>query len=356
MITSIVSFIVVLGVLVFVHELGHFVVAKWVGIKVEEFGFGYPPRLFTFMRRGGTDYTINLLPVGGFVRMLGEEDPTHPGSFASKSRRTRAAVLVAGAAMNVLLAVALFAAIGLIGVPGGAPTGYVEITNVSPGSPAAEVGLQTGDLIVYIANQRVSSIERLQGVVIRYLDRPVTVTVLRDGREFDVKLTPRSDPPENQGPIGVEITNQLGVVRYGPLKALWFGVERTVVAFFRIIAAFSDLFGQLFRSAEAPPVAGPLGIAQVAGELARSGQIINVMSFAAILSINLAILNLLPFPALDGGRLLFVIIEGLRGGRRIDPQKEGLIHLVGMMILLTLMVFISYFDLLRIFSGQSLLR
>lgn len=356
MLTTIVSFLVVLGLLVFVHELGHFVVAKWSGIKVEEFGFGYPPRLFTFMRRGGTEYTINLLPIGGFVRMLGEEDPTHPGSFASKSRWARAAVLVAGAAMNMLLAVVLFAVIALIGVPSGSPTGYVEVTNVSPGSPAAEAGLQTGDLIVYIANQRVSSIERLQGVVTRYLDRPVTVTVQRGDQEFDVKLTPRSQPPENQGPIGVEITNQLATVRYGPLGALKFGVERTVVIFFRIIASFAELFGQLFRGAGTPPVAGPLGIAQVTGELARTGQIINVMSFAAILSINLAILNLLPFPALDGGRLLFVVIEGLRGGRRIDPQKEGLIHLLGMMILLTLMVFISYFDLLRIFNGQSLLR
>ncbi|HBY93578.1 MAG: RIP metalloprotease RseP [Ardenticatenaceae bacterium] len=356
MIVSIVAFIVVLGLLVFVHEFGHFIVAKWSGIKVEEFGFGYPPRLFTFMRRGGTDYTINLLPVGGFVRMLGEEDPTHPGSFASKSRWARAAVLVAGAGMNMLLAVVLFAAIGLIGVPTGDPTGYVEITNVSPGSPAASAGLQSGDLIVYVANQRVSSIERLQSVVVKYLDRPVTVTVQRGGQELDVKLTPRSKPPENQGPIGVEITNQLTTVRYGPFAALKFGVERTVVVFFQIIASFSELFGRLFHGSGAPPVAGPLGIAQVAGELARTGQIINVMSFAAILSINLAILNLLPFPALDGGRLLFVVIEGLRGGRRIDPQKEGLIHLVGMMILLTLMVFISYFDLLRIFNGQSLLR
>lgn len=356
MLTTILAFVFVLGLLVFVHELGHFVVAKWAGIKVEEFGFGYPPRLFTFMRRGGTDYTINLLPLGGFVRMLGEEDPTAPGSFASKPLLARAAVLVAGAAMNLLLAVVLFAIIGLVGVPGGDPTGYIEVTNVSPGSPAEEAGIKSGDLIVYIANQRVRSIEQLQGSISHYLDRPVTITILRDGQEIDVRLTPRGAPPENQGPIGVEIMNQLEMVRYGPIEAIGFGISQTFAVFIRILAGLSELLRQLFSGAGAPPVAGPIGIAQVAGQVAETGQFINLLSFAAFLSINLAILNLLPFPALDGGRLMFVIIEGLRGGRRVDPQKEGLIHLVGMMILLTLMVFISYFDLLRVFNGESLLR
>lgn len=356
MLTTIVSFIVVLGLLVFVHELGHFVVAKWGKIKVEEFGFGYPPRLFTFMRRGGTDYTINLLPVGGFVRMLGEEDPTHPGSFASKSRLVRAAVLLAGSGMNILLAVVLFSAIGMIGVPAGDPTGYVEVAGVSPGSPAAEAGLRTGDLIVYVGNQRVTNIGQLQGIVTNFLDRQVTVTVQRNGTEIDYKITPRGTPPEGQGPMGVEITDQLETVRYNPIQAVSLGVQQTVRLFFTIIASFAELFGQLFERGSAPQVAGPIGIAQVTGEVARTGEISNLLAFAALLSINLAILNLLPFPALDGGRLLFVVLEGLRGGRRIDPQKEGLIHLVGMVILLTLMVFISYFDLLRVFSGESLLR
>ncbi|HYN89369.1 MAG TPA: site-2 protease family protein, partial [Ardenticatenaceae bacterium] len=209
---------------------------------------------------------------------------------------------------------------------------------------------------VYVGNQRVTNIGQLQGIVTNFLDRQVTVTVQRNGTEIDYKITPRGTPPEGQGPMGVEITDQLETVRYNPIQAVSLGVQQTVRLFFTIIASFAELFGQLFERGSAPQVAGPIGIAQVTGEVARTGEISNLLAFAALLSINLAILNLLPFPALDGGRLLFVVLEGLRGGRRIDPQKEGLIHLVGMVILLTLMVFISYFDLLRVFSGESLLR
>lgn len=358
MLTTIVAFIIVLGVLVFVHELGHFATAKWAGIKVEEFGFGYPPRLFTFMKRGDTIYTVNLLPLGGFVKMLGEEDPTHPESFARKSAWKRAIVLVAGSAMNVLLAVVLFTAISMIGAPTGDPTGRIQINEVAAGSPAALAGLQPGDYILYVGNQRVRTIGVLQGIVARFYDREVTVTIERDGQEQDVRLVPRSNPPENEGAMGISIFEEREMVRQGPIAALGTGIRETGTAFVAILGGFGELLGRIGAgaSSEGPPVAGPLGIAQLTGEVAERGTLVDMLGFMAILSINLAIINLLPIPALDGGRLLFVAVEALRGGRRIDPAKEGLIHLVGMMLLLSLIAFISYFDVVRIISGQPLLR
>lgn len=352
MVTTVLAFIVILGVLVFVHELGHFAAAKRAGIRVEEFGMGFPPRVATLFERGGTKYTLNALPIGGFVRMLGEEDPSHPDSFAAQTPWERIQVLLAGPGMNVLLAVLLFAVIAMIGVPAGEPTGNVEVVGVAEGSPAAEAGIERGDVVKYIANQRVTGTQQLQGHIERYLGSSVTVTVVRDGQEIDLTLTPREDPPAGEGWVGIEIVDERRTVSYGPIEAMWLGIQRTVQAFGLIFVGVSEMI----RGTTEADLAGPVGIAQVTGELAREGELVSLINFAAFLSINLAIINLLPFPALDGGRLIFIVLELLRGGKRIDPKKEGLVHLIGMVVLLSLMLFITYFDVLRIFSGESVLR
>jgi regulator of sigma E protease len=356
---TIVAFIVVLGLLVFVHELGHFAVAKWAGIRVEEFGFGFPPRMLTLFKRGETEYTLNWLPVGGFVRMVGESggDVTDPRSFASKSKLARAAVLVAGSTMNMLLPVILFAIVAMMGVPDGDPTGRVEVVGVETGSPAAEAGIQPGDEILFVGNQRVMDVGQLQALVQRFEGREVMVDVQRDGEMLDFALQPRQLDEQESAKIGVAIINQREIVRHDPFNALVMGVRQTAAVFVLMIQGFSNLIGGLFTGAtDAGAVAGPLGIAQATGEIARTGRLENLINFAAFLSINLAIINMLPIPALDGGRLLFIGVEALRGGKRISPEREGLVHLVGMLLLLGLMAFISIIDVQRIIGGGSVLQ
>ncbi len=356
---TLISFIVVLGLLVFVHELGHFAVAKWAGIRVEEFGFGFPPRMVTLFRKGETEYTLNWLPLGGFVRMVGEngDEIDDPRSFASKSKLWRAGVLLAGSAMNLFLPVILFAlAAMLIGVQEGPPTGRVEVLGVEPNSPAAEAGLAIGDEILFVGSQRVMDVAQLQQLVQRFEGREVTVDVERNGEMLEFTLEPRRFGEDEQLKIGVLIANQQEMVRYNPIRALAFGVTQTVRLTTGILQGFGALLGDLLAgTSEEVPVAGPIGIMQVTGEVAQTGQLEYMISFMSLLSVNLAIFNLLPIPGLDGGRLLFVFIEVLRG-KRISAEREGLVHLLGIMLLLALMAFVSVIDIQRIFEGVSVLQ
>lgn len=356
---TVLAFVAVLGLLVFVHELGHFAVAKWAGIRVEEFGFGYPPRMVTLFKRGETVYTINWLPLGGFVRMVGEngEDANDPTSFASKSRLWRAAVLVAGSTMNLVLPVIIFTVMGMVGVPDGPPTGIVEVARVEPNSPAAEAGLKTGDEILFVASQRVLDVSQLIGLIQEFDGREVTVDLRRNDETLSVTVTPRMTEDTKQVKIGVAIVNQRTIVRHNPISAFAFGLEQTGTLFVLMIQGFADLIGGLFQgTTESAAVTGPVGIMQVTGEIARTGDLMYLLNFAAYLSINLAIVNMLPIPALDGGRLIFVLLEALRGGKRISPEREGLVHLVGMLLLLGLMLFISVFDIQRLLGGGSVLQ
>lgn len=353
MLITLVSFAVVLGLLVLVHEIGHFVAAKAAGIKVLEFGIGYPPRALTLFKHDETEYTLNWLPLGGFVRMLGEEDPTHPDSFAAKSPLARALVLLAGPFMNFVLAVALFALLAMVaGVPTDKPANAITVLAVAPNSPAAEAGLREGDMILYVANQRVTTNEQLMALTQEFRGKPLSLVVKRGDRELEITLVPRENPPQGEGPIGIQITDRL-IERYGPIEAFRAGFAATKRASLLILNGLRAMVsGEVGREA----VAGPVGIAQVTGEVAREGGIFGLINFTAVLSINLAILNLLPLPALDGGRLMFVLLEVLRGGKRISPEKEGLVHFVGMAILLGFVLIVTYFDVLRLFSGDSLMR
>lgn len=349
---SAVVFFAVLGVLVMVHELGHFVTAKRAGIKVLEFGFGFPPRLFG-IKRGETEYTVNLLPLGGFVKMLGEEDPTDPRSFAAQRPRNRLIVLAAGATMNAVLAVVLFTAALMI--PRDVVQGQVFVQRVAPDSPAERAGIQPGDQILRVNGKPINNQGDLSYRIIRNIGDEITVTIKRDRfTTQDVRVVPRLNPPAGQGATGIEIALRNpypGEESYPIWEAIPLGFERT----WDMLIITKNDFSRSIAQRVAPPVAGPIGIGQMAGEVAQTG-IGRLVEFVALLSINLAIVNILPLPMLDGGRIVFVLIEAVRGGRRIAPEKESLVHLAGLVMILLLVVVISYNDIMRIVGSGSVAR
>jgi regulator of sigma E protease len=336
-------FFVVLSVLVFAHELGHFVMAKRAGIKVQEFGFGYPPRVFG-IRRGETIYSINLLPLGGFVKMLGETgSAAEPRSFASKSKRTRAVVLAAGSTMNLVLAALLFSGAIAAGEP--VPClecGPVAISNVAPDTPAKAAGVQPGDVFVSIEGQRIENADAVRRAVRAAGDREIQVVVRRDGNDVTLRMTPHVMAPDNQPMIGVGLRTEYTIVRHPVWEALPLGIKRTG----ETLVLFFDGIKQMITREQPAELAGPVGIANMTGQAAEAG-FSYLLNFTAFLSLNLAIFNMLPFPGLDGARLAFVALEGARG-RRVNPQVEGVIHFVGLMLLITLMVYVSFNDVRRL--------
>jgi len=348
---TILAFLFVFSVVIFVHELGHFAVAKLSGARVHEFGFGYPPRLLRIARRGDTEYTINAIPIGGFVRVAGDDAPDDPRSMARRSVWTRAAFLLAGPVMNVVLAVVLFAVSFMMGVlqPIGEPG--AGIYDVAAGSPAALAGLRLGDVVLTVNGQPIDSPEALQNAVNAHLDEQVTLSVRRDGaaQPQTVRLVPRSVHPDDEGAMGVRTGPPLARVAYPPLQSLWLGVQRAIDT---VLLMVGGLLAMVFGHAPLD-LAGPIGIAQATGEVVRSG-FVQVIEWTAFLSVNLFIINLLPIPALDGGRLAFIGLEIVRGGRRVDPQKEGLVHMIGIVALLALFLVVSYFDVTRLLQGVRL--
>ncbi|HWZ18205.1 MAG TPA: M50 family metallopeptidase [Ktedonobacteraceae bacterium] len=405
----------VFGVCVLVHEFGHFITAKWAGIRVEEFGVGFPPRLVGFRKRdsGGweviwfsgrhnpedtyvsqkqqpytsagsvvtaipeamkdfnapynhqlearasdhTIYSINFLPIGGFVRMPGENgdinDPEgyyDPQSFAAKSAGKRIIVLLAGVTMNIILAMVLFTiAYGL-----GEPTFPATIGKVVPGSPAAVASLQPGDTIVSVNGHPVQLFTDVQNIVTNAITAdknlhatvPVELEVRHAGETQTVSTTVhvRVHPPQGQGPMGVE--EKIVFVSSPLWQAPFKGIQHT----FSVTGDFINQIAQMIAGAVKPQLAGPVGIVKITGEVAASVPDLGwwpILSLTAILSLNLAIINILPFPALDGGRILLILIELLRGGKRLKPEREGIINFVGMAILLTLMVVITVNDVIH---------
>lgn len=339
------AFLPILSVMMIVHELGHYITARLTGITVQEFGIGLPPRLFGF-RRNGVLYSINWIPFGAFVKMLGEEDPTAPGSFASKSRPVRALVLAAGSAMNFLLAIVAFSLVYVVGIPRLTPEGSVHLAAVSPDSPAALAGLRAGDVITQFNGQPVN-VQQFRDDTSQHLDQSVTLTVRRPDGETAASLTPRGSPPSGQGAMGI-VLDANDVVRYGPVGALMQGTEQTLRAVGVTFMVPKLLAEGVISPSDARPIGLP-GMAQLTAQavdyVADTGFWYPIFVLTGMFSAGLSVANMLPIPALDGGRLFFVLLEWLRG-RRVPPEREAAFHFVGIVVLLTLMVIISLNDIL----------
>lgn len=368
MILTIVAFVVILSILVLIHELGHFLVAKKLGIKVEEFGIGFPPRVFG-IKRGETLYSVNLLPVGGFVKLFGE-DAAGGGSIKKQEARSkkqeadikrafyarpiwqRFLVVFAGVFMNFVLAVViisyLFATQGVA-----IPSDKIHITEIAKNSPAAAAGLLTNDVISKINGEPVTTTDGFISTVEKNSGKPISFTITRNGETFNKSITPRVNPPKGQGAVGVGISD-ITVKKYKWYEAPFFGTIEAFKFSWIIFSGLGQMVGGLIFQGKTPEgVAGPIGIAQITGEAIRAG-LNSYLWLGALLSINLAVLNVLPIPALDGGRLFFIAIEFVTR-KKVNPKYEGYAHAVGLAVLLGLMVLITVFDIMRVASGQSLL-
>ena len=350
MFQTIVIFIAVLIVLILVHEIGHFAAARLTGVKVEEFGIGFPPRLFSF-KRGETLYSLNAVPLGGFTKLLGEEDPTAPGSLASKSIPARILVLSAGSLMNILLPILLFSISFMI--PHDILSEKVLIDDVASGSPAQSAGIEAGEIILEIDGRPVRNRSDVGFFIRLNLGSEIDILLQRtDMTEKIVTVEPRWNPPEEEGAIGIIITGiDSTIVRES--TPFWKAIPSSVRHCWEILILFRNEIISWFIKGSVSGVAGPIGVAQLTGEVAKAG-LAPLLEFTAFISLNLAIVNLFPFPGLDGGRLVFVGLEWVRRGKRISPQKEGLVHLIGFIALLALIAVISYYDIIRIIRGESL--
>jgi regulator of sigma E protease len=351
MILTILSFLAVLGVLILAHELGHFATAKAFGIKVEEFGIGFPPRLLKF-RRGETLYSLNAIPLGGYTKMSGEEDPTIPRSLASKSIGVRLIVLAAGSVMNVLLPVLLFTLAFMI--PHQVLIEPTVVQAVAPGSPAEAAGIEPGDTLLGINGKTVNNFSDFQRIV--FLNMGQEVTILdehADGIRQNIRLVPRWTQPAGEGSTGVTrnldiaLANRVIIKQHDPF---WRAIPNGLAECGDTFVLFKNEVLQWFIGTTTPQVTGPVGIAQLTGQVARAG-LSPLIEFAGFISLNLAIMNILPLPALDGGRIVFVLLEWIRRGKRISAKTEGLVHLIGFGLFLALMLLVTYQDVARIIVG-----
>jgi regulator of sigma E protease len=370
---TILAFIGVLVVLVLVHEIGHFIVAKRAGITVQEFGVGFPPRIGSVVWHG-TRYSLNWIPLGGFVKMLGEDgdveadkmrqrglseaavEKAREGAFNRKPIWVRLIVLVAGVAMNFLLAAALFAV--ALSMPGQQGRGALTVTEVQADSPAVAAGLEVGDVIV-AADGRTFAISRdLTAYVRSRAEHPVALTVRRGGEEIPISVVPRklSDAQEAKGlgAVGfsyeperfVEVPPSAG----NPAEAAWQGITAAGDLALKIPGGLaSAVAGLLGLAPDAGTAVGPIGIASETGRVLRA-PLVSQLIFVGILSVNLAVLNVLPFPPLDGGRIAVVVIEAIRR-RRLPAEREALVYLTGFMLLIVLVILISIRDVANLIGG-----
>lgn len=344
MLTFIAS-VVIFGLLIFAHELGHFLVAKRAGIGVTEFAVGFGPRLLGWQREE-TTYSLRLFPLGGFVRLVGvtPEESDLAGSFQSKPVWQRFAVIVAGPLMNFLLAVLLFSLIyfAFVGIPLYQST---AIGNVLTGGRAEAAGLLPGDRLLSIAGREVNNWYELVRAINDHPEQQISIEFLRNDAPQSVRITPRLDQETGRGLVGISPQVRL----YSLLPSLQQGLSHTLW----FLGLLADSIMQMVTGRVAPDVVGPLGIIQIVGEqiegenVGDRDRIVNLLSLVAFISINLGLLNILPIPALDGSKLMFLVLEGLRG-KPVDPRKEAFVHFIGFAVLIFLMVIASYRDLLRL--------
>lgn len=334
-------FVIILGSLILVHELGHFIAAKLTGVKVEEFGIGFPPRLGRLFTLGGTEFTFNLIPLGGFVRPAGEDDPDVPGGLAAASKRVRTAVLLAGPAANILFAVLVY----LFAFKFAAPDlNRVKVAEVQPDTPAAAAGLVEGDIISSIDEVPIDSFTALHTTIQDRLGQTMTVVVERGQEILSFDLIPRTEYPDDQGPMGITISHPTRSTTW--LEAGSLSIEAIGNQFVFMI----QLPGRLLSGEASPDEARVSGLKGIHDMVAWANDMDQAsdrpyltLSITGMISVGLALANLLPFPALDGGRLLFVAYEAVFR-RRVPPQYEGLAHAIGFVVLIVLMVYFNLQD------------
>ena len=367
LITTILAFIAILSVLVIIHELGHFILAKKFGVKVEEFGFGFPPRIFG-IKKGETLYSINLLPVGGFVKLYGE-DAAGGGqvkssklkvkshdlkrAFFARSAGQRAAIVLAGVVMNFLLAVVLisflFATQGV-----SIPTKNIRVVEVLSDGPSFVSGIKIDDIILSLNSKPIQKTEDFISQTKSHLGEQVILKIKRGEKIMTIMLIPRKVFPKGEGPLGIAITN-IENKKYSIIEAPFFGTLEAFKFSYLIGNGLLDMVVNLVLHGQKPTgIAGPIGVAQLTGQAVSYG-IGATLWFAALLSLNLAVLNVLPIPALDGGRLFFILIE-LVTGKKVNQKYETYAHAIGLIALLGLIVLVTVLDVLRIFSGKSILQ
>ena len=380
----------ILTFLIIIHELGHFLTAKYFGVKVDEFGIGYPPKIIGFKYKQ-TLYSINAIPIGGFVKLSDNPNEKNPNDFSQQKISNRIIILSSGALINLIFPIILFSTMFLL--PHDQIYGTVTIVDVSPNSPANSSGLKTGDIIVSINEKKLVNHNQLLKSTNNNLGQTITLNV-RKSSSFagiksspetstieQVKLIPRKNPPKlvvveqveyplkeislkkarkinpkinlgdqiQEGPIGITIglSNPKKIkTNIPPQKAISKGLEQYKNIFSMSILGWKN-------STHEANFTGPIGIAQATGQIASFG-LTPLLNFVGFLSISLGILNLLPIPSLDGGRLLFVIIELLRKGKKLPSQKENLIHILGFIMLISLILILSYLDIARILSGEKI--
>lgn len=380
MLLTIIVFIIVLSVLVFAHELGHFMTARKFGVKAEEFGFGFPPRAVGFYKNNqgkwqhifgskevtdcpGTVYSLNWLPLGGFVKIKGEngEGENELDSFASRPVWQRAIMLAAGVIMNVVLAMALIIAGFMVGLPQSLDSDLdarasvsdrkIQVVQVIKDSPAEQADLKIGDTIVSIDNKQFLNFSELQSYVDSKIGKQLAYKIKRGQDLIDKQITPALMNETGKGGIGVAIS-ETGIVRYPWYLAIWEGFMATFILIWVIITAFYELIkGLIFGQGISADLAGPVGIATLTGQVARLG-FVYLMQFTALLSINLAVINFFPFPALDGGRFLFLIIEKIKGSP-VKREVENIIHNTGFVLLMILILVVTFRDVAKFGGGFS---
>lgn len=404
MLSAILVFVIILILLIFVHELGHFLTVRKFGIKAQEFGFGFPPRIFgiQFLQdgkkykiwkfsfpktfriiwgskdgddenekkdleeahkkkvRGGTIYSLNWIFLGGFVKIKGEDggDKKDPDSFASKPAGKRILVLAAGVIMNFIFAWVLITFVFMLGAPQSVELdgekkidAKIQISGVSSNSPAEIAGFKIGDEILKVQKNlsgkevKLESIEEVQDYVDVNRGQKIDLKIRRGQEDLKISVTPRISVPENQGPLGISLA-QTVIVKYPWYKSIWEGLKTTLALIGAILFALFEIIRNLFLGqGVGAEVAGPVGIAVLTREVSNLG-LVYILQFAALLSINLGIVNILPIPALDGGRILFVLIEKIKG-KPISQKIEQAFHSTGFLLLVLLLALITFKDVFK---------
>lgn len=348
---TILASIIIFGLIIFVHEFGHYSMAKLSGIRVEEFALGMGPKVVSF-KRGETLYSLRAFPLGGFCKMSGEtgnEDYVPSKSydqrrFDQKPILSRMAVIAGGPIMNFILAALVLTLIfSVLGVPQDFSNAIGEVI---AGNPADEAGLKSGDKIIEINGTPVDRWSELVNIIHANPEKEIFLKIERENREFTVKLIPRLDPESQTGKIGIT-PGETKWERIGLVPGIKEGLNRT----FQItILTIAGLIEMIRGRVSAEGISGPVGIIQIIGESARYG-FVYLANLTAVISINLGLINLLPIPALDGSRLIFLLLEAVRG-RPVNPNKENFVHLIGFVLLMVLMVLITYKDILRLSTGN----